>query len=48
MTLIALIHARAIVERILGHLGQPVDLPRLRPSRDPPLAWLAQDDGVQV
>jgi hypothetical protein len=48
MRLVALIQARAVIERILPHLGQSIDLPRLRPSRDPPPAWLPQDDDGQV
>jgi hypothetical protein len=48
MTLIAVIHARAIVERILRHLGEPTDLPRLGPSRDPPVPGLLQLDHVQA
>jgi hypothetical protein len=40
MTLVALIHAPAVVERILRHLGAPIELPRFRPSRDPPVGPL--------
>jgi hypothetical protein len=47
MTLVALIHSRAVIERILRHLGEPIDLPRFGPSRDPPVPWLVQPDDVQ-
>jgi hypothetical protein len=47
MTLVALIRTPAVVARILRHLGEPTELPRLWPSRDPPARSIFQDDGVQ-
>jgi hypothetical protein len=34
--LIAVIEARAVIERILTHLGLPTALPARRPARAPP------------
>lgn len=48
MALVALIQARSVIERILRHLGVSVDVPRLRPSRDPPPAWLPEYDDVHA
>lgn len=42
MSLVALIHVPAVVERILRHLGLPAEVLRLRPSRDPPLGPLLE------
>ena len=44
LTLVALIHAPAVIERILTHLGLPVDVPMMRPSRAPPLPFEGCDD----
>jgi hypothetical protein len=41
------IHAPAVVARILRHLGQPPEVPRVRPSRDPPVGRILEDDGLQ-
>jgi hypothetical protein len=37
MRLVALIEQRAVIERILAHLGLPTEVPAARPSRAPPL-----------
>ena len=37
MRLVATIAQRAVVDRILRHLGLPTDLPVPRPARAPPL-----------
>ena len=41
LRLIALIEQAAVIERILGHLDLPTDLPQARPARAPPLAGAA-------
>ncbi len=46
MTLVALIHAPAVVERILRHVGQSTEVPRVGPSRDPPVGRIWGDDGL--
>ena len=37
LRLVALIDERSVIERILGHLGFPTELPAMRPGRAPPL-----------
>ena len=37
MRLVATIDQRAVIDRILRHLGLPTDLPVPRPARAPPL-----------
>lgn len=44
LTLVALIQAPAVIERILTHLGFPVDVPAMQPSRAPPLPLDGGDD----
>jgi len=44
LTLVALIQAPAVIARILTHLGLPVDVPMIRPSRAPPLPFDGCDD----
>jgi hypothetical protein len=41
---VALIQAPAVIARILTHLGLPVDVPAMRPSRAPPLPLDGGDD----
>jgi len=44
MRIIAFITEAAMIRAIPGHLGQPLQLPRLRPARRPPL-WGLPDQG---
>jgi hypothetical protein len=37
LRLVALIHDQRVIERILGHLGLPTQMPAARPARAPPL-----------
>jgi len=38
LRLLALIEQRAVIARILGHLGLPTEVPAARAARSPPLA----------
>jgi len=44
MRIIACITGAAVIQALLGHLGEPKSPPRLRPARGPPL-WETQDRG---
>jgi len=44
MRIIAFITEAAVIQAILGHLGEPTQAPRPRPARGPPL-WEMQDRG---
>jgi hypothetical protein len=44
LQLIALIETRAVIERILTHLGLPTTRPAARPARAPPLSFGADDE----
>ena len=44
MRIIAFITEAALIQAILGHLGEPTSPPRPRPARGPPL-WEMQDRG---
>jgi hypothetical protein len=43
LRLVATIDQRAVVDRILRHLGLPTDLPVPRPARAPPLGEAGRD-----
>ncbi len=47
LRLLALIEQRAVIARILGHLGLPTEVPAARAPRSPPLA-LAGDRVAHV
>lgn len=44
LTLVALIHTPVVIERILDHLGLPVERPAFVPARDPPLVFEDADE----
>ena len=44
MRIIAFITEAAVIQAILGHLGEPKQAPRQRPARGPPL-WEMPDRG---
>ena len=44
MRLVATIDQRAVIDRILRHLGLPTDLPVPRPARAPPLGDAVRGD----
>jgi len=44
MKIIAFITETVVIREILGHLGEPISPPRLKPARGPPL-WQMQDSG---
>jgi hypothetical protein len=48
MRLVATIEQREVIERILGHLGLPTELPALRPARAPPLRDEVFDTGADL
>jgi hypothetical protein len=39
LRLIALIERAAVIRRILGHIGLPIDVPLPQPARSPPATW---------
>jgi uncharacterized protein YbaR (Trm112 family) len=48
MRLVATIEQREVIERILGHLGLPTELPAPRPARAPPLRDEVFDTGADL
>ncbi len=48
MRLIAFILDPPVVERILGHIGEPTDAPAVLPARSPPQGELSFDAGVEA
>jgi len=47
MPIIAFIIETAVIQAILGHLGEPKSPPRLRPARGPPV-WEMPDRGADA
>ena len=48
MRLVATIEQREVIERILGHLGLPTELPAPRPARAPSLGNQVFDTGAAL
>ncbi len=48
MRIIAFILDRPVIERILTHIGEPTEAPRVRPARGPPQAELGYDQVDQT
>ena len=42
LRLIALIEHASVIQRILRHLGRPVEMPEPRPARAPPLPFASR------
>ena len=48
LTLIALIEDPAVIVRVLGHLGLPIDIPAAQPARAPPLHLVGDAPPTEV